>query len=154
MLFRQLSRLLDDGHTKVGEAAFALGISVQRANYLLRRGRVTRAQLRDRRKDYIVDKLAGPSSKAYRHTPHVIGRYFNVDESYVRQLIRELRAEGRLPPTDNSNEDYQNDLLQMLRRRFPNVYRGWVVGRKDDMVFVAGKGWLNWQQVEDLAHSP
>lgn len=135
----------------VGEAAHELGISHQKAGFILARGRMTTADLRERRKVYIVKVLTNRRT-AHRHTPHVIGAYFKVDESYVSQLIRELRNESRLPPVQEGDKEWQDDLLKMLRRKFPNVFKAETVGKKKehgDKLYVAGKGWVTWTEAKD-----
>jgi hypothetical protein len=137
----------------VSEAASELGISHQKAGFILSRGKTTAAELRERRKGYI-EKVLSNRRTAHRHTPHVIGCYFKVDESYVSQLIKELRSEGRLPPLTESDREWQEELLMMLRRKFPSVFRAETVGKKKekgDRIYVSGKGWLTWGQAKKLA---
>lgn len=151
-LYRYLRKMMEERGYSLPEAASTIGISNNKARWLISMGLIRPSELKARRKEYIVKRMT--SRYAFRHTPHVISRYFNVDESYVRQLIKELRNEGRLPPVDSEDEDRQDEILTALRRRFANVYRARVVGRKDNKVYVDGKGWLDWTQAENLAFGP
>lgn len=150
-LYRTLKFYTTEGMT-VSEAAFEVGISYQKAGFMLARGQITAAQLRERRKDYIVKVLTNKRT-AHRHTPHVISCYFKVDESYICQLIKELRTEGRLPPATEKDVEWQDELLRLLRRKYPNVFRAKTVGKHrevGDKVFVAGRGWLTWREAHAL----
>lgn len=151
-LYKTLKFYTTEGMT-TAEAAGELGITHQKAGFLLARGRTTAKELRERRKEYIVRVLSNKRT-AHRHTPHVISCYFKVDESYIVQLIAELRAEGALPPAKEGDREWQEELLKHLRRRFSAVYRADTVGKKKehgDKLYVAGKGWLTWQEAKLLA---
>ena len=155
-LHRRLRSYLRDGY-KVGEAAPLLGMSTQRANHLLSKGKVTRDDLKQRRKDYIVH--CSKTKYHFRHTPHVIACYFSVEESYVLQLIEELRAEGRLPLAPKGGREWQSKIISILQRHYRNVYPSWVIEKErelGDVLYVDGKGWLAWGTAEELArkHEP
>lgn len=154
-IYRTIRFYVTEGMT-VTEAAEEIGVTYQKANFLITRGKVTAAILRERRKSYIEKRLMDKRT-AYRHTPHVIACYFKVDESYIDQLVRELRAEGRLPPLTEKDKEWQDDLLQMLRRRFSMVCRAETINKQDKhpgQIYVAGKGFLDWQGVANLAGVP
>lgn len=153
-LFRELRQLTVAGDMQVGAAALELGLTVQRATFILRRGKVTPTVLKARRKAYIVDKMTDKKS-GHRHTPHVISRYFKVEESYIRLLIKELREEGRLPPLKDSDKEWQDDLVLRLQRRYRRVYRPAILPKAErkrigDKVYVDSKGWITWDQARAL----
>lgn len=150
-LYRTLRFYVTEGMSP-SEAAADLGISYQRASFILARGKTTPSELRERRKQYIVKAVTNRRT-GHRHTPHVIGCYFKVDESYVVQLMRELRSEGRLPPLTEKDKEWQDDLLLELRKRYPMVCRAETVGKKKDVgdkVFVSGRGFLTWAECKRL----
>lgn len=151
-LVRALRFYTNEG-VSVTEAAEDLGVPYQRAHILMSRAKTTAADLRERRKEYIVSRMADKRT-AHRHTAHVIGCYFKVEESYIEQLMKELRAEGRLPSLTEKDREWQDDILKMLRRRFPMVVRAETVGKKKeqgDKVFISGRGWLSWPECRALA---
>lgn len=142
---------MDGGLTRF-EAATALGITPQRAWFLLRRGFPSPAEMRDRRKNHIVAVLSNPRT-ARRNTPHVISRLMGIDETFVEQLILELRSEGRLPPAGCDDELERKRIIKSLQKFFPNVYSSKIVGRKPDQLYIAGKGWVDWSKAEAMAKS-
>lgn len=109
-LSKSLRFMLNEG-MELMEAALECGISVQRARFIVQKSQVTREQLVARRKKYIVTRVTNKKS-GHRHTPHVISRYFECEESYVRQLMRDLRAEGRLPPLTDKDQEWKEDVIR------------------------------------------
>lgn len=137
----------------LAQAAYYADVSLQYAQTLLARAKTTRAELKERRKDYIVKHMSDKTS-VHRNSTHVIACYFMADEAYVIQLVKELRAEGRLPPAGDDSKDWQEDILKILRSRYPNVFRSETVGKQlkyPNMIYVAGKDWMTWDQAKALS---
>lgn len=148
---RQIKVWLGHGHS-VADAAVAIGISYQRANTLVARGKLSLAEMKERRKAYIVSEI-GPKKVGRKPTPNMLASFFAVDETHVKQLIKELQTEGRLPPPPEGGLEWQEEVLKTLRRRYPNVFRSSTVRKVHevgDKVYVAGKGWLTWDECKEL----
>lgn len=138
------------------EAAARVGVHTSHANYLLSRSFPSPAEMKDRRKDHIVKVLTDKKKNLIAKDPRSLAAWFKVDESFVEQMIVELRDEGRLPKiTVDQDTIYQNRIIKCLQKHYPNVYRAHITGQRlkvGDKLMVAGKGWLNWEEAEILAN--
>lgn len=152
--FRFLRKMMAEPYGyDISRAAYYADIPVQRAHILLARGKTSRLELKQKRKDYIVAKMSDKTS-VHRNSMYMLACFFNVDEDYVMSLVKELRDEGRLPPADDDSKEGQEEILKILRKHYPNVFRAETVKKEKEhpnKIFVAGKGWMSWPEAKSLS---
>lgn len=153
--WRQLKTLIDEHGMTRSQAGAHLGIPSIKVGHLMGRSYPTPLEMRDRRKNYIVKAMTDPKRKQ-RTSAYLISQFFMIDETFVEQMIQELRNEGRLPRGDTNDTLERTAIIRALQKRHSNVYRAETVGKGvtiGDKLYVAGKGWMTWVDAAALADS-
>jgi hypothetical protein len=153
--WQELKKLMDDHGMTRSQAGAHLCIPAITVGRIMGRSYPSPLEMRERRKNYIIRAMTDPKRKQ-RTSPYLISQFFMIDETFVEQMIQELRNEGRLPRGDTNDAIERTAIIRMLQKHHSNVYRAATVGKEKtvgDKLYVAGKGWMAWPDAAALADS-